>query len=65
MSQEDSFFESFIFRVRQAAKHRMMGLAEGGADNYSEYKYVCGVIAGLDQAERIFEELVQKHMGEK
>ena len=35
-------------------------VAASRADNYAEYKQVCGIIRGLNYAENIINELVQK-----
>lgn len=35
-------------------------LAAGRADNHPEYKHVCGIIRGLNYAETIINDLVQR-----
>jgi len=35
-------------------------LAAGRADTYQEYRYVCGVIRGLNHADYILNDLVQR-----
>jgi hypothetical protein len=44
----DVLNESFIDRINSAKQH----LASGSAKDYSEYRELCGLIRGLESAQR-------------
>jgi hypothetical protein len=48
---------SEIHKLRQ---EQAAFLAAGRADNHPEYKHVCGIIRGLNYAESIINDLVQR-----
>ena len=46
--------------IEKARQEQIVFLAAGRADTLDEYKKVCGVIRGLDLADSIINDLVQK-----
>lgn len=46
--------------IEKARQEQIAFLAAGRADTLDEYKKVCGVIRGLDLADSIINDLVQK-----
>ena len=46
--------------IEKFRQEREAYVAAGRADNIEEYRSVCGVIRGLNLAENIFNDLVQK-----
>ena len=58
-----SNFKDLAYVAKEIDKLRMdnaMFLAAGRAINFDEYRHVCGVIRGLNFAENIVNDLVQK-----
>ena len=53
---------SVIFNeINKLKQEREAFVAAGRADNIEEYRKVCGVILGLNYAENIINELVQRN----
>jgi hypothetical protein len=50
------FIDELVKRVTEAKINRAVGLATGSAD-YPTYKYECGLMAGLDLALEIADEI--------
>lgn len=58
-----SNYNELAYVAKEIDKLRMdnaMFLAAGRAINFDEYRHVCGVIRGLNSAENIVNDLVQK-----
>ncbi len=49
-----------VKEINKLKQEREAYVAAGRADNVEEYRHVCGVIRGLNLAENIINELVQK-----
>jgi hypothetical protein len=46
--------------IEQLRTDQVVFLASGRANDFAEYRHVCGVIRGLTHAETIVKDLVQK-----
>jgi len=58
MELDTNFFSRCESALKQAAKDKMLSLAAGGFESFSEAKYECGVIRGLNDALFIIEEVL-------
>jgi hypothetical protein len=47
-------------QIGEGSKNNINFLADGGAKSFDEYRYVCGVIRGLAQADTLINDLVQR-----
>ena len=46
--------------IEQLRTDQVVFLASGRANDFAEYRHVCGVIRGLTHAEQLVKDLVQK-----
>jgi hypothetical protein len=53
-------FNYMMKEINTIRSEQAIFLASGRAANYDEYRHVCGVIRGLNHAENIVKDLVQK-----
>ena len=53
-------FEYLAKEIDKLRNDQAVFLVGGGAKDFAEYRHVCGVIRGLNLAENIINELVQK-----
>jgi hypothetical protein len=49
-----------VKEIEKYKQEREAYVAAGRAENFDEYRHVCGMIRGLNLAENIINELVQK-----
>lgn len=50
--------------IEKYRQEQVSFLADSRADSYDEYKKVCGVIRGLNYADHVIEDLVQRMTNE-
>jgi len=56
----DRVFSYLAKEIEQLRTDQVAFLATGRANDFAEYRHVCGVIRGLTHAETIVRDLVQK-----
>jgi hypothetical protein len=57
---EDQVFSYLANEIKKLRSDQENFLASGRANDYAEYRHICGVIRGLTHAETIVKDLVQK-----
>ena len=60
----DNWAQAFIERIADLRHQSAEHLASGRVENFEDYRYLCGVLTGLDVAERELKELLSE-VGEK
>jgi hypothetical protein len=58
--ENDRVFRYLASEIDKLRSDQIAFLATGRANDYAEYRHVCGVIRGLTHAESIVKDLVQK-----
>ena len=58
--ENDRVFRYLASEIDKLRSDQIAFLATGRANDYAEYRHVCGVIRGLTHAETIVKDLVQK-----
>lgn len=56
----DNWAKAFIERITELRTQSAEHLASGRVENFEDYRYLCGVLNGLDVAERELKELLSE-----
>lgn len=59
------FYTNCRAALREAAKLQSQQIAYGAAESYSDYKYACGIVKGLDTSLTIIEEILKQMSKER
>ena len=54
------FFKKFEEKLKAHAKGMALDLGQGKAESYGDYKYSCGIIAGLNQSLNVLDDVLRE-----